>query len=68
MYSVILCKKLSGSLKTMGIVIFDSSCEKETTTQVQVVRVTFSISGEIIPAVLSVLMRLFYIFTPILLR
>lgn len=29
MYSVILCKKLRGSLKTMGIVIFDSSCEIE---------------------------------------
>lgn len=26
MYSVILCRKLSGSLRTMGIVIFDSSC------------------------------------------
>lgn len=28
MYSVILCRKLSGSLRTMGIVIFDSSCAK----------------------------------------
>lgn len=27
MYSVILCKKLSGSLKTIGIVILDSSCK-----------------------------------------
>lgn len=28
MYSVILCRKLSGSLRTIGIVIFDSSCVK----------------------------------------
>lgn len=57
MYSVILCKKLSGSLKTMGIVIFDSSCEKETTTQVQIMHVTFPISGKILSAVLSLLVR-----------
>lgn len=29
MYSVILCKKLSGSLKTIGIVILDSSCKEK---------------------------------------
>lgn len=29
MYSVILCRKLSGSLRTIGMVIFDSSCVKE---------------------------------------
>lgn len=41
MYSVILCKKLRGSLKTMGIVIFDSSCEIE-----HPLKSSFYISGE----------------------
>lgn len=31
MYSLILCRKLSGSLNTMGMVILDSSCNNTTT-------------------------------------